>query len=253
MSLGDHLEELRARLILALLGLGIATTICLVFGSWIIAFLERPYFKVMRDQPLITLSPTDGLTCYMTIGVVAGVILASPWILYQAWEFVAAGLYPHEKRYVYMAMPFSVILFMLGSLLFVFWIASPTLSFLVSFNRSVMKLQSTFTFTDYISFMALTTLVFGLAFQTPLVVFILHKIGIVSLERLKSSRKYIFFGVVVVAAAAIPGSDLVSLTGLVVCMYGLFELGLILCWRSDRKKQKAAAAKAGDSCARKPD
>src|SRR5512137_175113 len=107
MSLGDHLEELRARLIMALLGLGAATTICLVFGTWIIRFLETPYMRAVGDQPLITLSPTDGFTCYMTIGLVSGVILASPWIFYQAWQFVAAGLYPHEKRYVYMAMPFS--------------------------------------------------------------------------------------------------------------------------------------------------
>jgi sec-independent protein translocase protein TatC len=249
MSLGDHLEELRARLILALLGLGVTTVVCLIFGTYIIRFLEEPYFKAMKEQSrlLISLSPTDGFTCYMTIGLVTGVILASPWIFYQAWQFVAAGLYAKERRYVYLAMPFSTVLFVLGALLFIFCIATPTLSFLVNFNRDIMKVDSVFTFSEYVSFMALTTLVFGLAFQTPIVVFVLHKIGLVSLAKLKSSRKYIFFGVVVVAAAAIPGSDVVSLIGLVVCMYGLFEFGVVLCWYSDRKKQKAAAAQTGVS------
>ena len=239
MSLGDHLEEFRARLILALLGLGVTTVVCLIFGTYIIRFLERPYFEVMgeRSRPLISLAPTDGFTCYMTIGLVTGVILASPWIFYQAWQFVAAGLYPHEKRYVHMAMPFSTVLFVLGALLFIFWIATPTLSFLVNFNRNVMKVDSIFTFSEYISFMALTTLVFGLAFQTPIVVFVLHKIGIVSLDKLglrgstsswRDSRR----------GRCHSGQRHRLAIGLVISMYGLFELGPGLCLYSDRKRSE---------------
>jgi sec-independent protein translocase protein TatC len=254
MSLGDHLEELRARLIMALLGLGLATAFCLIFTSWIIKFLERPYVMAMGEQArLISLAPTDGFTCYMAIGMVAGAILASPWIFYQLWQFVAAGLYSHERKYVYLAMPFSTVLFILGAMSFVLWIAPATLKFLVTFNRNVMGVDSNFTFTYYVSFIALMTLIFGLAFQTPIVVFCLYKIGLTPLSRLRSWRKYIFFGIVVIAAAVIPGSDPFSLFGLVIPVYGLYELGIGLCWHSERKKRKAAPAETVDAYDKRPD
>ncbi len=238
MSLGDHLEELRARLILVILGLAVTLIVCLAFGKWIISFIELPYIKVMgQEARLQSIAPTDGFTSYMEISMIAAVVIASPWIFYQLWLFIAAGLYPHEKRYVYLAVPFSTILFVTGALFFVFIIAPLTLRFLVLFNKSVLGVTSNFTFKNYVSFVSTMMLVFGLAFQTPIAIFFLNKTGLVSVEALCKSRKYVVLGVVIVAAAATPGSDLVSLFALSIPMYLLFELGILLSYFANRRKR----------------
>lgn len=238
MSLGDHLEELRVRLISAIIGLVIAVVICLCFGKYIVAFIEKPFIDELGEEArLQSIAPAEGIISYMQISLIAGIILASPWIFYQLWQFIAAGLYPHEKKYVYKSIPFSAGLFITGALFFIFIIAPQTLKFFVYFNRHFLGVSSNFTFANYISFMGMLTLIFGLAFQTPIAIFILYKTGLVSISDFRKFRKYVFFGIVVVAAAVIPGSDVFSLFALVVPMYLLYELGILLSWFAERKKK----------------
>jgi len=242
MSLGDHLEELRARLLLSIIGLFLALILCLSFGKWIISFIEMPYIQAMgKEARLQSIAPTDGFLSYMEIGMIGGVVIASPWIFYQMWLFVAAGLYPKEKRYVYMAVPFSTGLFITGSLFFLFIIAPLTLRFLVMFNKRVLSVASNFTFTNYVSFIGIMMLVFGLSFQTPIAIFFLNKTGLVSVQSLRRVRKYVFLAIVIIAAAATPGSDLISLFALSIPMYLLYELGILMSWYSGRKKKTTNA------------
>ena len=237
MSLGDHLEELRLRLILAIAGLVIAVIVCLCFGKLIISFIEKPYIASMgKESRLQILAPAEGFTSYMEISGVTGLVIASPWVFYQLWMFISAGLYPREKRYVYMAVPFSAILFITGALFFVFVIAPVTLKFLVIFNRDFIGVDSNYTFPNYVSFIAIMMLVFGIAFQTPIAVFFLNKVGLVSLQTLYKSRKFVVLGIVVVAAVATPGSDMFSLFALAIPIYLLFELGILLSYIASRKK-----------------
>lgn len=237
MSLGDHLEELRLRLILAIAGLVAAVVFCLFFGKIIISFIEGPYIEAMgKEARLQILAPAEGFTSYMEISGVAGIVIASPWIFYQLWMFISAGLYPHERRYVYMAVPFSVILFITGALFFVFVIAPVTLKFLVIFNRNFLGVDSNYTFPNYVSFIAIMMLVFGIAFQTPIAIYFLNKTGLVSIQRLHNSRRFVILGIVVVAAAATPGSDMFSLFALAIPLYLLFEFGILLCYFANRKK-----------------
>jgi len=237
MSLGDHLEELRYRVILAVIGLAVALVASLFFGKTIISFLEKPYFMAMGNQARMqVLGPAEGFISYMNISLVTGVIIASPWIFYQLWMFVATGLYPHEKRYVYLAVPFSAALFITGTLFFIFVIAPITLKMLVLFNKEVLNVDSNFTFQKYISLITVMMLVFGLTFQTPIAVFFLNKIGLLSLDALYKSRRFVIIGVIVVAAAATPGSDMFSLFALAIPMYLLFELGILLCYFFNRKQ-----------------
>jgi sec-independent protein translocase protein TatC len=236
MSLGDHLEELRFRIIYALVGFGIAVAICMFFGQYLIAFIEVPYVKAMGESArLQSIDPTEGFISYMEIAMIAAVVISSPWIFYHLWKFVSVGLYPHEKRYVYIAVPFCSTLFVAGALLFIFVIAPATLQFFVFFNEKFLKVSSNFTFTNYISFMTTMMLVFGIAFQTPVAIFVLIRTGIVSTEVFKKSRKYVFLSVIVIASAVIPGSDPVSLFAMVIPMYLLFELGLFLSWLAERR------------------
>jgi len=160
MSLGDHLDELRARLILAIVGLVIALIVCLCFSKYIIAFIEKPYIKVIGTEArLQSLAPADGFISYMQIAVIAGLLLASPWIFYQLWLFIGAGLYQHEKRYVYLAFPFSAALFITGALFFIIVIAPLTLRYLIWFNEKFLGITSNFAFPRYVSFMGTMMLV----------------------------------------------------------------------------------------------
>lgn len=242
MSLGDHLEELRARLILALAGIVICAAGCMFFGSKIITFLEVPYIKAMGpDARLQALAPADGFIAYMKIAMISGLIISSPWVFYQIWMFISAGLYPHERRYVYFATPFCAGLFAAGALFFILFIAPAMLSFLVMFNKQVLNVSSYFDFARYISFVTLMMLVFGIAFQTPVAVFFLNRTGLVALDTFKKIRRYVILGIVIIAAAATPGSDLVSLFSLSISMYVLYEFGIFLCWLAQRRAKSPRA------------
>jgi sec-independent protein translocase protein TatC len=238
MSLGDHLEELRMRLLYALGGLALASIICFCFGPKIIAFMEKPYINAMgKEARLITLAPADGFISYVKISFISGLIFSSPWVFYHLWMFVAAGLYPHEKRYVYLAAPFSAALFVAGALFFLVVVAPLTLGFLVKFNAKMLGVNSSFTFRRYISFVTHLMLVFGLAFQTPNAIFFLNRTGLVSLEALNRSRKYVLLIIFVVAAMATP-PDVISQVTLAVPLYLLFELGILLSYFASRKRRR---------------
>jgi sec-independent protein translocase protein TatC len=366
MSLGDHLEELRMRMIRALIGLGICCVICLALGPTIIRFMQGPYddstaklmfnidldFQVDLDKgtmteglrqelqnkgvvlsaevkverqgylfsrsrwliddgvedrycakkeivkikkeedkvkegedevkkeedkvkegedevkegedevkegddevkeeevrlniyklkPLQIIAVAAGIVSYIKIALIAGLLLSSPWVFYQLWMFVAAGLYPHEKRYVNIAAPFSAVLFVAGALFFLIVVAPLTLKFLVTFNKKILDANSQFTFQHYISFISHLMLVFGLAFQTPSAIFFLNRTGLVSIAALNRSRKFIVLAIVIVAAMATP-PDWVSQVTLAIPLYILFEFGVLLSYISNRKRKKSQEKK----------
>ncbi|MEK6797749.1 MAG: twin-arginine translocase subunit TatC [Planctomycetota bacterium] len=140
MSFGDHLEELRTRLIRALVGVAIACVGTLSFGEWILEWLFRPLWIVQRAnglQPnLQSLAPTDAFGAYMKMSFLAAFILAMPWILYQAWTFVASGLYSHERRFARRLTIASSGLFLVGVLFLYFLVLPVVLQFFISFNRA---------------------------------------------------------------------------------------------------------------------
>jgi sec-independent protein translocase protein TatC len=235
MSLGDHLEELRARLILALAGVAAGAVICLFFGPKIIAFIQKPYNELMPGRPLTTLAPADAFVGYMKVVLISGLIVSSPWVFYQLWMFVSAGLYPREKRYVRFAVPFSAALFIAGTLFFIYVIAPISLVFFLKFGEFI-NVSPNWTFQKYVSFITILMLVFGLGFQTPIAIFFLSKTSLVSIAALRRSRKYVLLGVFVVAAVATP-PDVISQITLAVPLYLLFELGILLSYVAQRKEK----------------
>jgi sec-independent protein translocase protein TatC len=318
MSLGDHLEELRARLILALLGLAVGALVSLIFGRQILHLIERPYnnsiqkrfhrtevprmeaeavefvemfFQTLTSRlasdpnaptdldpkriaflqgasteavkkwveqkqvaaadgslpqqyrPIVT-APAEAFMMYMKVCLISGLILTAPWVFYQIWMFVAAGLYPKERHYVYRAVPFSAGLFIVGALFFLFIIAPITLGFFLRFGDAV-GVTSLWTLQKYVSFVTLLMLVFGIAFQTPIAVFILVRLGLVSVQTLRGARKYVVLGLAFLAAVATP-PDPLSMISLLIPLYGLFELGIVLSLFAEKKakQQEAAAAQA---------
>jgi sec-independent protein translocase protein TatC len=141
MPLGAHLEELRKRLIWAIGGLVPVLGVSLAFGAEILNFLVQPVEKALVDQgfpgTLVSISPAEAFSTYMKVGLIATVIVGLPWVLFQLWKFVAPGLYPSERRYVYFIVPLSSTL-MIGSMVFLYTMVLPiVLAFFVNFGATL--------------------------------------------------------------------------------------------------------------------
>jgi sec-independent protein translocase protein TatC len=141
MTVGEHLEELRLRVLLGLIGLIAAFVFCLIFAERVIIAFCRPLLDVMRRQEL---NPqlffgqmTDPFVVYIKISLISAAVIASPWIFYQLWKFVAAGLYPHERKYITRYLPLSIALLISGMMLVYFIVLPMALDFLIRFGTGV--------------------------------------------------------------------------------------------------------------------
>jgi len=237
MTLGEHLEELRRRIIYALIGVAVAAVLGLICGRRLVELFKLPYIRATaeagREADLAVLTVTAGFTTYLKVSLIAAVVLASPWVFYQMWMFISAGLYKTERRYVLFAVPASATLFICGAMFFVFVAAIPILKFFIFFNEW-MGLDLVVTFENHVNFMVRMILVFGLGFQTPLVVLLLVKMGVISLATLHHYRRHVIVGIVFLAAIMTP-PDVLSQLALAVPMWGLFELGVLLGYVFTRK------------------
>jgi sec-independent protein translocase protein TatC len=179
------------------------------------------------DKALISLAPLETMTIFFMVCVIAGLVLSSPWVFYQAWAFVAAGLYRHERHYVMRYLPFSLGLFLSGVLLCFFFVLPITLSFLLEFNVW-LGIEPTLRLTDWMSFATILPLVFGICFQTPLIMLLLERIGVFTVEDFRSKRKMAILVIVIAGAVLTPGQDPFSQVLLAGPMILLYELGIIL-------------------------
>ena len=162
---------------------------------------------------------------YMGMSLVAGLVIASPWVIYQLWMFVAAGLYPKERRLVRYSVPFSALLFLGGAAFFLFVTSVPLLRFLVGFNRW-LGLRHVIMLDDYIDFITKMMLVFGLGFQLPLAVLVVSWVGLVQLRQLNHYRRHVLAAVVIFTAVVTYSP--VDQAVLSVPMWLLYELGVLL-------------------------
>jgi sec-independent protein translocase protein TatC len=241
MSLGEHLEELRRRLLYALAGLAIAAVLSLLLGERLIEWLRQPYAAAMtaagRDPSLHITRITSAFTTYLKVSLIFGLVLASPWVFYQLWMFVAAGLYPREKRYVLFAAPACAALFAAGALFYLFVVAEGVLKFFLFFS-DWLEITPIVTLDTHVSMMTTLMLVFGLGFQTPLAVLLLERTGLVTLSDLNRYRRHVVVAVVVLAAVLTP-PDVISQVCLGVPLWLLYELGVLLAWISRRRRRRA--------------
>ena len=204
------------------------------FGAYLVKLMQLPYNNLPSAKPLTALAPADAFIGYMKVSLIAGLVFSSPWVFYHLWAFVASGLYEKEKKYVHMAVPFCAILFVSGALFFFFVVAPASLGFFLGFGKFV-GIESYWTFQSYISFMTSLMLVFGLAFQTPIAIFFLNKIGMVSIQASLQCQKICFAGSFHCCAIATP-PDVLSQITLAVPLYALFELGIMISRFSNHKK-----------------
>lgn len=197
------------------------------------AYAEDEYLKsptLSKQDPLISLGPLEVITIYFMICMVVGLVLTSPWVFYQAWAFVGAGLYRHERHYVLKFLPFSLGLFLSGVFLCFFGVLPVTLKFLLQFNVW-LGVAPTMRITEWMSFATMLPLVFGIAFQTPLVMLFLERIGILTADDFRSKRKIAILVIVAAAAILTPGPDVFSQCALAIPMIALYELGIMMMGR----------------------
>ena len=178
------------------------------------------------DNPT-TLNVQEGFFVWFKVCMVTGFVIGSPWIFWQIWMFVAAGLYPSEKRLVHVYLPVSLGLFLAGVLICEFFVIPKAIEALLWFNEW-LGFKPDLRLNEWLSFAIFMPLIFGLSFQTPLVMVFLNKLGIVGVETFQGKRKLAWFGMAVFAAVATPSTDALSMLFLWVPMSLLFELGIIL-------------------------
>jgi sec-independent protein translocase protein TatC len=178
----------------------------------------------------------EAFAIYIKASLLVGAILSSPWILYQLWLFVGAGLYPHEKKYVRFYLPMSVGLFMIGAATAFFFVFGPVLDFLLRFNHW-MGIDPDPRISEWLSFAMILPLGFGAGFQLPLVMFFLERVGIFTVENYLKQWKLSVMGIVVVAAVLTP-PDPYSMSFLAGPLVLLFFGGILLCKLIPKKKSE---------------
>ena len=189
---------------------------------------------VQIDQSLVSLAPLETLTIFFMVCLVAGLVLASPWVFYQIWAFVAAGLYRHERHYVKKYLPFSLGLFLAGVFLCFLFVLPITLRFLLQFNVW-LGVAPTLRLSDWMGFATILPLVFGISFQTPLVMLFLERIHIFTVADFRAKRKIAILVITITAAVITPGQDPFSMILLAIPMILLYELGILMIVSGHRK------------------
>jgi Tat protein translocase TatC len=233
MTIGEHLEELRRRLILGLVAVAVAFFACWFYREELLAIAKRPHATAMarlgilgESAELKVFTYLEAFYCFFKICGIAALLLGGPVLLWQMWRFVSAGLYEKERRLVRRIFPFSVGLFAAGAL-FGFYVLIPTaLIYLAGIVPS--SVGRSYRLTDYLTIVFFLTFALGLFFQLPLGMLVLSRVGLISAPAYRRQRKWFVLFAFVAAALATPGPDPVSQVLLAVPMVLLYELGILL-------------------------
>ena len=236
MTVIEHLDELRKRLLISIISIAVMSIVGFVFNDQIFDLVLRPYRAALETLPpesrppgslagkLIYSGPVDPFLTYLKIGFYSGLFLALPVVLFQLWRFVTPGLKKRERR---LAIPFVLSSFILfaGGVVFAYFTIPRGLSFLLSFgNDSLVPLL---TVDRYINFLVFLTLGFGLSFEFPLLMIFLAGARIISSAQMRSWRRYVYFGALVFAAVITPTQDPFTMLAMAVSLGLLYE-GAIL-------------------------
>jgi sec-independent protein translocase protein TatC len=181
------------------------------------------------SSPIKGMGIMEAFMVYFKMSLLCGVILACPWIFYQMWAFIGAGLYPHEKKLVNVYLPYSVGLFVGGCLLCQFLVMPRAVEAMLAFYKW-LDIEPDMRLNEWLSFALLMPLVFGISFQTPLVMMFLNKVGIVTYETHKRTWRYAMFGLAVGTALLCPSTDVVSWLSLFIPTFGLYLVGVLICY-----------------------
>lgn len=224
MSLLDHLEELRKRVLATLVSLVVVFLPCWYFVDRIFLFLQQPILKLLpAGKRLAYTGVTDPFLLYFKVAALAAVFLASPFILFQFWRFVAPGLYKHEQRYLLPFLFFGSFFFLAGGA-FAYYVAFPLATeFLLGMGAAF---EPVITIERYFGFLMTIILGLGLMFELPIVIFVLAALGLVTPRFLLRNFRWAVVIIFVVSALITPTSDILNLCVFAVPTIGLYLLGI---------------------------
>jgi len=218
MTIIEHLEELRTRLLISIAAFAVMTVLSFLVVERILGVLIRPVGRV------VFLAPTEAFFVRLKVAALAGALLSLPVVLFQAWRFIAVGLTRQERRYALGLLPFSLVLFVGGAAFAFFLILPVGVRFLLSYQTE--QLVPMISIGAYTSFATAFILAFGLVFQLPVVVLLLARLGIVTPASLARGRRYAILGIVVLSAVLTPGGDVVSQALMALPTYLLYEVSI---------------------------
>ena len=222
----SHLIELRSRLLRAIVAVVIVLAALFPFAKDIYAALARPLLRVLpHGSTMIATDVTGTFLVPLKVTLMAAFLLALPYVLYQAWAFVAPGLYQHEKRLVIPVLVSSFLFFLVGMAFAYFFVFPIAFGFFAGYAPIGVQMMTDID--KYLSFVLTMFIAFGITFETPVVVIVLVRMRIVTLEKLRSARPYVIVGAFVVGAVFTP-PDVISQLLLAVPLWLLFELGVLL-------------------------
>jgi len=222
----SHLIELRSRLLRAIVAVVIVLLALFPFAKKIYALLAEPLLRVLpQGSTMIATDVTGTFLVPLKVTLMAAFLIALPYVLYQAWAFVAPGLYQHEKRLVIPVLVSSFVFFLVGMAFAYFLVFPIAFGFFAGYTPVGVQMMTDID--KYLSFVLTMFVAFGLTFETPVVVIVLVRMRIVTLEKLRSARPYVIVGAFVVGAVFTP-PDVISQLLLAVPLWLLFELGVLL-------------------------
>ncbi|MFC7393523.1 twin-arginine translocase subunit TatC [Scopulibacillus cellulosilyticus] len=224
MSVVDHLNELRKRLMIVVFGFFVTFIIGMLVAKPVIIYLQHS--EQAQDIAMNAFRVTDPLNVYMEFAFIIGIVLVSPLIMYQLWAFVSPGLYEHERKVTLSYIPVTLILFLIG-IAFSYYILFP---FVVGFMGNLSKalhIQNEIGINEYFSFLLQLTLPFGFLFEMPMLVMFLTRLGIITPQFLTKIRKYAYFVLLVIAGIITP-PELMSHLMVTVPLIILYEISIVI-------------------------
>lgn len=223
IPLTHHLIELKNRLVQVTLVVAIFFGVCFYFIDFLLLWLEDPLPKQYADLTFIT--PTEPFFTAMKVSFMGSIFISMPWILYHVWGFIAPGLKVKEKKITALFVAFGTAFFLFGGLFCYFLVVPLGLKFLLNYGTNWWKMQVTIGF--YFSFVVKMILAFAFAFQTPLIMVLLTKFGVVNTVKMKLYRKWAFLATFALSAVLTP-PDIITQVLLAFPLYGLYEFGVVV-------------------------
>ena len=234
LSLVDHLDELRTRLIYSVVFLVVAFAICFWQSSHILDIAAAPLPE--KYQALIVLAPTEAFMTTVTVCAYAAIIVSAPFLSYQLFAYILPAFSPRERHAILPLLITIPVLFAIGCVFAYFIVLPAAINFLLSFNSDQFAIQ--LRAREYYSFFSMTLLAGGVVFQLPIIILALVRLRIMTVEQLRRNRRYAYL-IIAVVAAALPGVDPISMLIEMVPLLVLYELSILLARGIGQPKESA--------------
>jgi sec-independent protein translocase protein TatC len=244
MGFLDHLEELRRRILYSIVAVAVGFFACWGYAEKIYEIMQRPIMLALQrnglSEKLVYLNPTEPFNLYIKVGAMAGLFVASPFVLYQIWLFISPGLYRHEKRYILPFMFSTVGLFLAGGYFGYKLVYPQALEFLIGYGK---QFQPMITIGEYTDLFLTIIIGMGVIFEMPILVFFLSLMGIVTAGWMWHNLRYSILVIFIIAAILTPTTDILNMCIFAAPMVGLYVLSIAIAWLVHPTQRKKRAGK----------